>query len=377
MIYKEIKLLKDDLEDIKMDFFVNVAELIEHARKYIGRTADLTMCITYYEIGKMIIEQEQDGENRAKYGSGLITALSVYLNGRFGKGLSETNLRNFRRFYQIYEPAIQLKLSAQSAFSSAAQIQQILSAELNPFKLGWSHYQILMRIKNEDERGFYEIESINGQWTYEQLKRQINSGLYQRLALSRSKHEVMRLAQDGQIMEKPRDILKNPLILEFCGLEQLPSYSESDLESAIIANLQKFLLELGKGFLFEAQQKRFTFDEKHFFVDLVFYNRLLQCYVLIDLKTGEVRHQDLGQMQMYVHYFDRYIKKDFENPTIGILLCQEKNDNIVELTLPENSNIYASEYSLYLPDKDLLQMKIAEWTAEFEESHGKASNQNF
>lgn len=165
-------------------------------------------------------------------------------------------------------------------------------------------------------------------------------------------------------------MLKNPLVLEFLDLEQSPAYSESELESAIIANLQTFLLELGKGFLFEARQKRFTFDEKSFFVDLVFYNRLLQCYVLIDLKTGELRHQDLGQMQMYVNYFDRHVKKDFERPSVGILLCREKNDNIVELTLPRDSNIYASEYSLYLPDKALLQRKLAEWTAEFEETRG-------
>ncbi len=171
-------------------------------------------------------------------------------------------------------------------------------------------------------------------------------------------------------MEKPRDMLKNPLVLEFLNLEQNPAYSESDLESAIIANLQKFLLELGKGFLFEARQKRFAFDEKSFFVDLVFYNRLLQCYVLIDLKTGELHHQDLGQMQMYVNYFDRYVKKEFEKSSVGILLCQEKNDNIVELTLPQDSNIYASEYSLYLPDKALLQRKMAEWTAEFEKIQG-------
>lgn len=188
--------------------------------------------------------------------------------------------------------------------------------------------------------------------------------------MSRDKDEVMRLSVEGLVMEKPRDILKNPLVLEFLDLEQNPVYSESDLETAIIAHLQKFLLELGKGFLFEARQKRFAFDEKSFFVDLVFYNRLLQCYVLIDLKTGELHHQDLGQMQMYVNYFDRYVKKDYEKPSVGILLCQEKNDNIVELTLPQDSNIYASEYSLYLPDKALLQRKLAEWTEEFEKEHG-------
>ena len=225
-----------------------------------------------------------------------------------------------------------------------------------------------MRIKNEQERRFYEIEATRQQWTVRQLQRQYGSSLYERLALSRNKDEVVRLAGEGQALEKPRDMLKNPLVLEFLGMDEQAAYSESDLETAIIEKLQKFLLELGKGFLFEARQKRFTFDEKSFFVDLVFYNRLLQCYVVIDLKTAELQHQDLGQMQMYVNYFDRYVKTEHEKPTVGILLCKEKNDSVVELTLPENSNIYASEYSLYLPDKALLQQKLAEWTEEFEET---------
>jgi len=244
--------------------------------------------------------------------------------------------------------------------------QQMIFGKLNPFKLGWSHYQVLMRIKNEDERRFYEIEAYNERWTYEQLKRQYGSSLYERLALSRDKDEVIRLVREGQTVETPRDILKNPLVLEFYGLEEMPAYSETDLESAIITNLQRFLLELGKGFLFEARQKRFSFNEKHFKVDLVTYNRLLKCYVLIDFKKDELKHQDLGQMQMYVHYFDRYVKTKDENPTVGILICGEKDDAIVELTLPEGENIYASEYSLYLPDKSLLQRKLAEWIEEFE-----------
>ena len=202
-------------------------------------------------------------------------------------------------------------------------IKQIVSAESNPFMLGWSHYQVLMRIKNDDERRFYEIEAINEQWSYKQLKWHYNSSLYERLALSRDKDEVMRLAREGQTMEKTQDILKNPLVLEFYGLEEKAAYSESDLESAIITNLQEFLLELGKGFLFEARQKRFTFNEKHFKADLVLYNRLLRCYVLIDLKKGELKHQDLGQMQMYVHYFDRRVKTKDENPTVDIALWRK------------------------------------------------------
>jgi len=227
-----------------------------------------------------------------------------------------------------------------------------------------------MRIKNDDERRFYEIEAARQQWPYRFLQRQYGSSLYERLALSRDKEGVMRLAQEGLTIEKPDDMLKNPFILEFAGLAEDTSYSESDLEKALLSKLSQFLLELGKGFLYEARQKRFTFDEDHFRVDLVFYNRLLACYVLIDLKIGKLKHQDLGQMQMYVNYFDRYVRTEKENPTVGILLCREKSDNVVELTLPADSNIYASEYSLYLPDKALLQQKLAEWIEEFEEVHG-------
>lgn len=217
-------------------------------------------------------------------------------------------------------------------------------------------------------RQFYEIEALQGHWSVPQLKRQYHSSLYERLALSRNKEEVLKLANEGQIIEKPQDVLKNPFVLEFLGMEEKAVYSESDLESAIISKLQNFLLELGKGFLFEARQRRFSFDERNFYVDLVFYNRLLQCYVLIDLKTEELKHQDLGQMQMYVNYFDKYVKQAFEKPTIGILLCKEKSDSIVQLTLPSEANIYASEYSLYLPDKVLLQKKLEEWTQEYENS---------
>jgi predicted nuclease of restriction endonuclease-like (RecB) superfamily len=361
------------------EFFDNVAKIIEQARAYVGRTADLTMCVAYFEVGRMIVEEEQGGKARAEYGRGLLKELSAYLNKRVGKGFSESTLRNARKFYQAYAPAMQqTNFAALRGKIDGGQKQQTLFAESGknqtafsqsyPFTLSWSHYLILMRIEDADERRFYEIEAARQQWTFRQLQRQYGSSLYERLALSRDKDAVMRLAQEGQTLEKPRDMLKNPLVLEFLGMEERSEYSENDLETAIINKLQMFLLELGNGFLFEARQKRFTFNEQHFMVDLVFYNRLLKCYVLIDLKTGILKHQDLGQMQMYVHYFDRYIKTDDEHPSIGILLCQEKDDAIVELTLPEGENIYASEYSLYLPDKTLLQQKLAEWTREFEEA---------
>ena len=219
-------------------------------------------------------------------------------------------------------------------------------------------------MESAEERRFYEIEAKNQNWSVRQLQRQYNSSLYERLALSKDKEAILRLAQEGQTINKLDDIIKNPLTLEFLGLKPDASYSETKFENAIIDKLQQFLLELGKGFLFEARQKRFTFDEENFFVDLVFYNRLLQCYVLIDLKVDKLAHQDLGQMQMYVNYYDRYVKQDFEKPTIGILLCKEKKDALVELTLPKDSNIYAQQYALYLPDKQLLQAKLKEWIDE-------------
>ena len=224
-----------------------------------------------------------------------------------------------------------------------------------------------MRIENPDARSFYEIECTQQQWSVRQLSRQVGSSLYERLALSRNKDEVMRLAKEGQTIEKPSDVIKDPLTLEFLGLKPDESYSETKLENAIISKLQNFLLELGKGFLFEKRQKRFTFDEENYYVDLVFYNRLLQCYVLIDLKTDKLTHQDLGQMQMYVNYYDRYVRQEYEKPTIGILLCKSKKDALVELTLPKDANIYATAYQLYLPDKALLQAKVKEWIEEFNE----------
>ena len=359
----------------ELDFYKQVSDLLAEARQFAKRQLDCTIVTAYYEIGRMIVEREQQGQKRAQYGTKLIKGLSEYLTGQYGRGFSVVNLQGIRKFYQVYAPSIQQTLSAKfkngksliDVSAVTAQKGQSLSAQFN---LSWSHYQILMRIEDESARCFYEIETVSQQWSVRQLQRQVGSSLYERLALSRDKDKVMTLANEGQTIQSPRDIFKSPYILEFTGLEERPEYSETELEQALINNLQTFLLELGKGFLFEARQKRFSFDEKSFYVDLVFYNRLLQCYVLIDLKIAELKHQDLGQMLMYVNYFDRYVRQAFENPTIGILLCSQKNDNIVELTLPENSNIYASAYSLYLPDKALLRRKLAEWTAEFEEAHG-------
>jgi predicted nuclease of restriction endonuclease-like (RecB) superfamily len=239
---------------------------------------------------------------------------------------------------------------------------------IDQFSLGWSHYVTLLTIDNREERRFYEIEAKENSWSVRELERQIASSLYERLALSRNKSEIRHLSHKGQVIEKPADIIKNPLVLEFLDLEEKPGYSEKELETAIIDKLEYFLLELGKGFLFEARQKRFSFDNDHFYVDLVFYNRLLHCYILIDLKRDKLTHQDLGQMQMYVNYFDRYVKTEDELPTIGIVLCHRKHDALVELTLPKNANIFASKYQLYLPSKEVLKAQLEKIEAELSES---------
>lgn len=356
--------------------FDKISTLVESVRGRVASTINVTMVYANYETGRYIVENEQRGSCRAEYGKAILEKLSSRLYGRFGRGYSVDNLENMRKFYLVYSKSetpfrvlntngnLEDKVSVMVTGKSETAFR-ISDAS---FTLSWSHYLILMRIDNPDERNFYEIESAKQQWSVRQLSRQVGSSLYERLALSRNKNEVMRLAREGQTLEKSSDIIKNPLTLEFLGLKPESAYSESKLENAIISKLQDFLLEMGKGFLFESRQKRFTFNEQHFFVDLVFYNRLLQCYVLLDLKVDKLTHQDLGQMQMYVNFFDRYIKRDFEKPTIGVLLCQEKNDALVELTLPSNANIYATEYALYLPNKRLLQAKLKEWIEEYKDS---------
>ena len=364
------------------NLFQKVVDLITQARKRVATTVNIAEVYTKFHIGQYIVEYEQKGEIRAEYGKTVLKELSKRLTDRLGDGWGYSTLKNIKQFYLVYakrlntvEPIENSKLRLQNEERKYDQDlvqdkkdKHCLAFSEESFILSWSHYLILMRITDPMARRFYEIECRQQDWSVRQLSRQVASSLYERLALSRNKDEVMRLAQEGQTLEKPSDIIKNPITLEFLGLKPDAVYSETKLENAIISKMQQFLLELGKGFLFEARQKRFTFDEQHFYVDLVFYNRLLQCYVLIDLKIERLTHQDLGQMQMYVNYYDRHVKQDFEKPTIGILLCKEKNDALVELTLPKDANIYASAYQLYLPNKALLQAKVKEWIEEFEES---------
>ena len=360
--------------------FERISALIDEARKRVVTAVNVAEVYTKYGIGQYIVEDEQQGEQRAKYGKAVLKNLSIRLTDKYGEGWSVETLDKCRKFYRVFSESgisstMQTKLKIVNSVDEIGKgsnnipekDKQCLPNSSPTFTLSWSHYLILMRIENADARRFYEIECTQQQWSVRQLSRQVGSSLYERLALSRNKDEVMRLASEGQTIEKPSDVIKNPITLEFLGLKPDSVYTESKLENAIIGKMQQFLLELGKGFLFEARQKRFTFDEQHFYVDLVFYNRLLQCYVLIDLKTDKLAHQDLGQMQMYVNYYDRYVKQDFEKPAIGILLCEEKNDALVELTLPKDANIYASAYQLYLPDKAVLQRKLKEWIDEFDE----------
>jgi len=345
-----------------------IRDLVQSARRNAAQNVNTLQVITNFEIGRRIVLYEQQGSRRAEYGERILKELSSRLTEELGSGFSKRNLEYMRRFYVEYHetaPQIAQTPSAQlpAKIQTETPIVQTLFAQFTySFTLSWSHYLFLMSINNRDERRFYEIESRQNQWSLSELKRQFNSGIYERLALSRDKKGVKALADKGQIIEKPQDMLKDPYILEFLGLDESAKYSESDIESAIIDKLGTFLLELGKGFLFEARQKRFTFDADHYYVDLVFYNRILRCYVLIDLKIGKITHADIGQMQMYVHYYDREVKLPDENPTVGIILCRTKNDALVRLTLPENANIYASQYQLYLPSKEELKRKLIEWS---------------
>ncbi|HRG76284.1 MAG TPA: PDDEXK nuclease domain-containing protein [Leptospiraceae bacterium] len=321
-------------------FYNRVANLLRNAKQLVVHNVNSVMVNTYYLVGKMIVEKEQQGKMRAEYGKELIQKLSKRLKREFGKGFSVDNLENMRRFYIVYS-------------KSETVSRKFIENKNSP--LNWSHYQILIRME-KSERQFYEIESIQNNWSVRELKRQFNSALFQRLSLSKNKKEVKRLSKKGQIIEKPTDLIKDTYILEFLSLPELPAYTESKLESALINKLELFLLELGKGFTFVSRQKGISFEEKHFFIDLVFYNRILRSFVLIDLKMGELKHQDLGQMQMYVNFYDANVKSPDENKTIGIIVCRDKNDTLIKITLPkDNHQIFASRYKTILPNKNDLK----------------------
>ncbi|QHS55178.1 DUF1016 domain-containing protein [Mucilaginibacter sp. 14171R-50] len=309
--------------------------LIESARISAARAIDHERVVMFWHIGKRIFEEEQHGKDRAVYGERLIPYLAEELMPQFGNAFSARNLNHFRQFYRTFPIVYALRT-----------------------QLTWTHYRSLLSMEETEKREFYIQETAKNNWTARQMDRQIGSQLYERLLLSTDKEKVLSVARNEKQPNKPQEIIKDPMILEFLGLKPEAAYYEKDLENALITHLQEFMLELGNGFSFVARQKRIHLDGDDFLVDLVFYNRLLQCFVIIELKTHKITHQDLGQLQMYVNYYDRIEKLGHETPTVGILLCLEKNDTVVKFTLPENSNIFASKYQLYLPSAEQLANEI-------------------
>ena len=317
---------------IKPELVQQIQGIIAQSREKAIRSVDAERVVMYWQIGRVIFEEEQQGEDRAAYGDFLIKGLSNELQPQFGSGFSIRQLERYRQFYRTFPIASALRT-----------------------QLSWTHYKSLLGIENTDKREFYIAEATKNNWSARQMERQVNSQLFERLLLSNDVASVLQVARNEKRPVDPRDIIKDPMVLEFLGLRRESAYYEKDLESALITHLHDFLLELGNGFSFVARQKRIHIEGDEFFVDLVFYNRLLQCFVLIEIKTDKLTHQDIGQLQMYVNYYDRFEKQAFENPTIGILLCADKNDAVVKISLPEdNKNIIASKYQLYLPTEQQL-----------------------
>lgn len=327
----------EELTHIKTNSLLDDARrIIESSRANAVRSVDFCRVMMYWNLGRRIFEEEQQGKERADYGAYLVQDLAKTLEVEYGSGFGKRQLEQSRQFYRSYP------------------IANALRSQLN-----WTQYRLLIQIDNNDKREYYELESVNNGWTARETERQINSQLYERLLLSNDKETLLATARKQKAVEKPTEIIKDPMVLEFLGLERKPVYYESDLETALIEHLQQFLLELGNGFSFVARQKRLLIEDDVFFADIVFYNRLLRCFVVIELKTRKITHEDLGQLQMYVNYFDRNEKLPDENSTIGILLCTAKNDTMVKMSLPENnSTILASKYELYLPSKEALQEEL-------------------
>ena len=356
------------------ELFKRVAEIIEAARGHVARTVNSAMVHAYWLIGREIVEVEQHGKERAGYGEELMNRLAERLATRYGKGFGPRTLRRVRLFYLTFpkgsallsNPSTADKWTAPVSKSSVPEIRTALLSKsatvesaIFPPHLGWTHYLVLMRVENPTARAFYEIEAAREGWVSRELERQVASLLFERLAKSRDKNKVLALAKKGHEVVVPRDVIKDPFVLEFLDMPERHTWLERDLEQAIIDRLEDFLLELGKGFCFVARQKRLSLDGDHFYVDLVFYNRLLRCFVLVDLKLGKLTHQDLGQMMMYVIWFDRSQRAEHEQPTVGIILCSEKNDAAVKITLPEdNKQILTARYQHYLPTEEELRAEV-------------------
>jgi len=322
----------------------NIGSLLEQARKKVYYQINQTLVQTYWEIGKNIVEYEQEGKARAEYGSHLLASLSKDLTLKYGKGFSERNLERMRKFF--------LEFPISTTVSSEFQKTQTVSA-----KLSWSHYCELLKVKEDLARSFYEKQCEKEDWSLRELRRQINSLLFERIALSKDVKGVLELAKKGQIIEKPADVIKDPYVLEFLGLEESHKYSETEVESVIVSNLKNFILELGKDFMFVDRQKRISMANRHYYIDLVFYHRTLKCFVLVDLKLGELTHSDTGQMNFYLNYYKQNEKRGEENEPIGLILCASKNKEFAKYVLTD-PNLFASEYKLKLPSEKLLQEKI-------------------
>ncbi len=330
---------------INQSIVADIKAIIAQSKDNAIRAIDHQRTLMYWHIGKRIFEEEQEGKDRADYGKYLIEYIAQELEPEFGSGFSKRQIELFRQFYRTFP------------------ITNTLYSQLS-----WSQYKLLIRLDSQDQRSFYIAETIKNNWTVRQLERQIYSNLYERLLMSSDKESVLAVARNEKLPSDAKEIIKDPMFLEFLGLKREASYYERDLESAIITHLQEFLLELGNGFSFVARQKRIHIEGDEFFVDLVFYNRLLQCFVIIEIKTTKLTHQDIGQLQMYVNYYDRVEKQPHENPTIGILLCANKNDGVVHFTLPEGQKqIFASQYTLYLPTEQQLLEEVNKELENFEE----------
>ncbi len=344
-------------DTVRHKFYESVAEVLRVARSNVYRAVNFAMVEAYWHVGRMIVEEEQQGKERAEYGAFLIKNLSINLTEEFGKGFTEPNLWNFRQFYLCFPNwhTLCAESKADKKDSDGASCPEILYALRR--ELTWTHYRLLMRVEKPEARAWYLNEAADQNWSTRTLERQINSLYYERLHMSRDKKPVIKEMQQktAHLAPEPRDFIKDPYVLEFLGLKDNPDFRESDLEQAIIGKLQAFMLELGKGFAFVARQQRISTETKDFFIDLVFYNYLLKCFVLIDLKTGELAHQDIGQMDMYVRLYEDKYKSPDDNPTIGIILCTDKDETVVKYSvLKENKQLFASKYKLYLPSEQEL-----------------------
>lgn len=369
----------------KTPLYERIRQILESARSSVARTVNTTQVVANWLIGQEIVEEEQKGKRRAEYAEQLLLDLSARLTAEYGRGYSVDNLEFFRRFFLEYNSllgseksdalrristttdisdAVRRKsmesitvLSSQKQHAPRGESWQPGQLHLN---LSWTHYRTLLRVEKTGARAFYEIEAIRNNWSARELERQINSLLFERLALSKNKKGLMRLATKGQVIQRPGDVFKDPVVMEFLGLPASPKLVESHLEEALINNLQAFLLELGKGFAFMSRQERITLDGDHFYIDLVFYHTILKCFVLIDLKVGKLTHQDLGQLQLYVNYYDRERRTKGDNPALGLILCTDKNDAVVRYTLgpDQQKKIFASRYKLYLPTEAELQAEL-------------------